>query len=256
MPDPRREAEHFDARAAAVAAEVLARPIGLPEHERTFLAHEDFVRAALAALGDVAGKRVLDLGGGGGSAAVVLAGRGARVLVADVSRASLKLARQQATKFGVGDRVAAAAGDGLRLPLRDGSADRILGIGVLHHLGEPAAAGREVRRVLAPGGRAAFAEPLAGNPFLALARRSLPYRKKHRTEGERPMTRADVRAFLDAAGGGTAEGFQLLSMVRRLLRNTGRSRLSVRALEALDRALFALCPPLRRWARYVVISVT
>ncbi len=254
MSDARREAEHFDARAAATAAEVLARPIGLEEHERTFLAHEDFVRRAIGALGDVAGLRVLDLGGGGGSAAVVLAGHGARVLVADVSRESLRLARAQAGKFGVAERVSAAAADGLRLPLRAGSVDRVLGLGVLHHLGDPAAAGREVRRVLAPGGRAAFAEPLAGNPLLALARRFLPYRKKHRTEGERPMTRADVRAFLDAAGGGTVESFQLLSMARRLLRNTGRPRLSIRVLEAVDRALFALCPPLRRWARYLVLT--
>ena len=131
----------------------------------------------------------------------------------------------------------------------------MLGLGVLHHLPDLAAAGREVRRVLAPGGQAAFAEPLAGNPFLGFARRFLPYRKKDRTPDERPLDRLGIATFLAAAGGGSVEAFDLLAGVRRLLRNTGHRRPLVRALEALDRALFAACPPLRRWARYVVLAV-
>ena len=248
-----REAAHFDA--ATDAAGVLARPITLADHVRFFLAPERFTKRAFEVLGECAGLRCADLGGGGGSAALVLAARGGRVTVCDVSGGALALARAQAAKFGVAERVGACRADALRLPVADGAFDRVLGLGILHHLGDPGAAGREVRRVLAPGGRAVFTEPLAGNPVLAVARACLPYRKKHRTRDERPLTRAAIDAFLRAAGGGAAEAFDLTAMVRRLFRNIGRPRRSIRALEAIDRALFMLCPPLRRWARYALIAI-
>jgi SAM-dependent methyltransferase len=49
--------------------------------------------------------------------------------------------------------------DGHRLPFRDGCADAIVGLDVIHHLASPAAFFREAGRVLTPGGRLAFVEP-------------------------------------------------------------------------------------------------
>ena len=51
--------------------------------------------------------------------------------------------------------------------------DAVWGNAILHHL-DLAKAGRELRRVLAPGGVAVFCEPWGGNPLLAFARRALP----------------------------------------------------------------------------------
>ena len=76
----------------------------------------------------------------------------------------------------------------------------------------------------------------------------LPYRKKHRSDDERPLTLAEITAFLAAAGGGNAEVFDLTAMVRRLLPNKGRPRPSIRLLERADRAIFRMLPPLKRWA--------
>jgi SAM-dependent methyltransferase len=49
--------------------------------------------------------------------------------------------------------------DGHVLPFRDGSADAIVGLDVVHHLASPAAFFRETARVLRPGGRLAVVEP-------------------------------------------------------------------------------------------------
>ena len=127
-----REAAHFDA--ATDAAGVLARPITLADHVRFFLAPERFTKRAFEVLGECAGLRCADLGGGGGSAALVLAARGGRVTVCDVSGGALALARAQAAKFGVAERVGACRADALRLPVADGAFDRVLGLGILHHV--------------------------------------------------------------------------------------------------------------------------
>jgi SAM-dependent methyltransferase len=58
----------------------------------------------LAELGDLSGKRVLDVGCGSGRYAVAAAGRGAEVLGIDLSPAMLGLARRRAQDRGVSDR--------------------------------------------------------------------------------------------------------------------------------------------------------
>ena len=51
------------------------------------------------------------------------------------------------------------AADAGRLPVRDGAAQAVLGLDVLHHLPDPAAFFSEAARVLGPGGRLALVEP-------------------------------------------------------------------------------------------------
>lgn len=51
------------------------------------------------------------------------------------------------------------AADASRLPLRDAAAGALLGLDVLHHLGDPFAFFAEAARVLAGGGRIALVEP-------------------------------------------------------------------------------------------------
>lgn len=50
-------------------------------------------------------------------------------------------------------------GDGLRLPVRSGRLQAVLGLDLVHHLARPAAFFSEVARVLGPGGRLAVVEP-------------------------------------------------------------------------------------------------
>jgi 2-polyprenyl-3-methyl-5-hydroxy-6-metoxy-1,4-benzoquinol methylase len=108
-------------------------------------------------LGDVAGKRVLEYGCGGGELAVRLARSGARVSTFDISYSSVEKARRLAESNGV--RIEAVEAAAERLPYADETFEVVVGRSVLHLL-DVERAPDELRRILRPGGKAVFSEPL------------------------------------------------------------------------------------------------
>lgn len=121
-------------------------------YERGFL---PLTRQAIPALLDAAavraGTRLLDLACGPGELADAAAQRGAQVTACNFSEAMLALAsrRHPALRFQRADAQA--------LPFADGGFDAVTMAFLLGHLAEPARALAEAHRVLAPGGRLAFA---------------------------------------------------------------------------------------------------
>ena len=105
----------------------------------------------LRELGDLAGRRVLDAGCGGGLVARELAAAGAEVVGVDRSLGSLGVARR-ATNGGFHP----AQGRLERLPFAAGSFDAVVAADVLEHLPDLPAAVAELARVLAPGGSFVF----------------------------------------------------------------------------------------------------
>lgn len=101
------------------------------------------------------GRRILDVGCGAGEAAIWA--DGAEYVGIDMAEAQLRQGR------GKPDRLLAAASV-LALPFPDGCFDRVVAVGMFHHLtaGEAPAAIREMARVLAPDGEIAVLEP---NPW-------------------------------------------------------------------------------------------
>jgi len=99
------------------------------------------------------GERVLDVGAGRGELARAATALGARVLALDSSLDAVALSRETlgASRGASGPLLACAT----RLPVGDGSLDVVLMTDVVEHLtpAELAAALREARRALAPGGR-------------------------------------------------------------------------------------------------------
>ena len=120
--------------------------------------------AMLALAGDVAGRRVLDVGCGSGPLFAALRDRGAIMTGFDSSAGMLELARRR-----LGDDADLQVADlGSPLPFSDGAFDDVVASLVLHYLEDWAAPLAELRRVLKPGGRliASVNHPLVGHPLV------------------------------------------------------------------------------------------
>lgn len=102
------------------------------------------------------GDAVLDVGCGPGILAVLAAEQvapGGSVTGVDVSEGMLEVAREKAARHGVGEAVSFELGDMHALPFPDGRFDAIACSYAMFFARSVTAVGRELWRVLAPGGR-------------------------------------------------------------------------------------------------------
>jgi SAM-dependent methyltransferase len=244
------ERHHHDEQARARRAHFSQHPEELLLDEDQYLDHETWLRPGIKLLGDVCGKCVLDYGCGHGMAAVLLAKRGAVVTAFDLSAWYVDEATARARANGMAERVRVLQASAEALPFADQSFDAVWGNAILHHL-DLDRAGAELARVLKPDGVAVFCEPWGENPLLEWARRRLPYPGKDRSRDERPLCKRDLiplrRHFRDVQ----FQPHQLLTMARRVW-----PKLPLQgALQRADEVLFARIPSLRRWCRYVVLTL-
>jgi SAM-dependent methyltransferase len=128
----------------------------------SFLGDLDFVwcpeglrEADARLLGEVRGKRVLELGAGAAAASRWLDGQGARAVAMDLSAGMLRHARVGALRSGV--RVPLVQADALALPFADSVFDIVCtAFGAVPFVADSAAVMREVARVVRPGGSWVF----------------------------------------------------------------------------------------------------
>ena len=180
----------------------------------SFLGDLDFVwcpegvrEADARLLGDVRGKRVLELGAGAAAGARWLRGQGAEVTALDLSAGMLRHARDAERRTGVS--VPLVQADALALPFADSVFDIVCtAFGAIPFVADSGAAMREVARVLRSGGSWVFSvthpmrwifwdEPdetglIARNsyfdrtPYVETDEHNVPiYIEQHRTLGDR-----------------------------------------------------------------------
>jgi SAM-dependent methyltransferase len=242
------EQEFHDQQAAERAESFRSGRAHLVFPDEAFLNHETWIRPAFDRLGPLGGKHALDYGCGHGMAAVVMARSGARVTAFDLSPGYVREAQERGAANGV--HVECITANGEELPFPDSTFDVVWGNAILHHL-DLAKAGRELKRIMKPGGIAVFCEPWGGNPLLAFARRQLPYPGKDRTPDELPLTNRDLLPLRSIFPVVDMEGFQLFGMIRRVWRNEKLCRF----LDSLDNKCLRAIPVLRNWCRYAVITL-
>jgi len=110
----------------------------------------EFARIFMEPAGDLAGKRVLDVGCGLGGKTVAYAEAGARVVGTDLLEANALQSRTYA--LGEGRAIEFFVADAAALPIRDGTFDTVVANDAMEHFSEPERALAEMGRALRPGG--------------------------------------------------------------------------------------------------------
>jgi ubiquinone/menaquinone biosynthesis C-methylase UbiE len=133
-------------------------------------------------LGDIEGKYLLDLGCGAGENSVYFAQRGARCVAADYSPGMVDVALKLAAANGV--TVEGCTVNAMAIAFPDNTFDIVYASNLLHHIPDPVLVLREIHRVLKPGGKICFWDPLRHNPVINVYRRMAT---QVRTEDETPL---------------------------------------------------------------------
>jgi SAM-dependent methyltransferase len=243
----RFEARHTPAARLVASEQEVARYLA-PSTDTVFP-----LEYAYALLGDVRGQVVVDFGCGSGENSLLLARRGAYVIGVDISESLVGLARRRLEINGLAGRAQFVVGSAHDLPLRDGTADVVLGIAILHHLNLDAAS-REVHRILKPGGRGIFKEPVRDSRLVRAVRRCIPYRAPDVSPFERPLTTPEVERFSGRFRSATIRAFSLPFV--NVIGAIPRLKRYLRAAHRLDGATLARIPALAPFSTIRVFELT
>lgn len=218
-------------------------------------------------LGDVSGLELLELGSGAGEGAVFFAKRGARVTATDLSPGMLEVVQRLAARHGTSvETVATSAEDLSAFP--DARFDIVYCANLMHHV-NIAKCVAEAHRVLKPGGRIAFWDPVEYNPVINVYRKMA---MNVRTIDEHPIRVHDLRLVRSTFADVKLRFFWLTSLaiflkfylVDRIHPSSDRYwklvvteeqsiRPIMKPLMAIDRILLTIFPPLGWWCWNVAV---
>ncbi len=198
-----------------------------------------------------AGKRVLEIGCADGQLSIVEQGFPRDVGTycgIDISDVAIGIARARADERGFKNcRFEAMNAEKLEFP--DGSFDLVFARGVIHHL-DVDHAFADASRVVAPGGKVLFYEPLGHNPLINAYRRSTP---EMRTVDERPLLESDLEMARKYFRDVSYKPYGLTTVCAVPLGGTPLGRPALKCFSLIDKLIFAV-PGLRRQAWYALIE--
>ncbi|HEU4552111.1 MAG TPA: class I SAM-dependent methyltransferase [Chitinophaga sp.] len=212
---------------------------------------EDYFRKML---GDVKGKKILDIGSGHGNTALNLAVKGAIVTSIDIAPKLIEGCkhRAQINKLDVDFRVMNAC----ELEFADNTFDIILGFRTIHHLPNLEQFYKEAQRCLKKGGFLLVVEPQKYNPFVEIGRRFIKNDEDSRTPTEHPIVPKDIRLLKRIFGNIEKREFEFLkagSLFFKLIRMNFLYKLAMKTFTVVDNVLWYI-PFLRPMYWQVVIK--
>jgi ubiquinone/menaquinone biosynthesis C-methylase UbiE len=242
-----RETEFHDELAHKQGSRVGIYEVGANRHA---------VERLQSLLGDLHGKKVLEFGCGQGWLTVDLARAGGEVHAFDISEESLNAARQYAAQEGVADKIHLKIDNAEALSYEENTFDVVAGGGILHHL-ELDAVFREIHRVLKPGGKAFFLEPLGHNPLINLYRKRTP---EKRTPDEHPLLVSELSMHTSRFSQVKGEYFYFLALLAFpfmvIMKSPFLFKKSLDILCKADDYFLRFFPPLRRycWSTIIILE--
>jgi SAM-dependent methyltransferase len=253
----RREREYYETYAGRTPVEDVGFDPVLSSERRPWNSYWDTYRTVTDLHGPTR-HRLLDVGTGEGVAAVRYAKVGYEVWGFDISEHNVRKARELAARHGLSDRTHFAVHAAETMPYDDASFDVVTGIDILHHVDIPRVT-EEVKRVLAPGGRAVFREwvevpvldPIRKTSVMrALFPRAMSF-DDHITFDEHPLTKDELTGILDAFPEHAIRRYGFLSRLRKIA-PAPRGDIPDQ-VEKLDRSLFRLLPWLRHFGGEILL---
>lgn len=226
-------------------------------------------RFILEHLGDVSGKTLLDLGCGAGENSVYFSLKGAHCTATDYSSGMVEKALKLAAANGV--QIEARTMNVMEIEFPDNTFDIVYAANLLHHLPDPVAALREMHRVLKPGGKACFWDPLRHNPVINVYRRMA---MDVRTKDERPLDIGIIKCVKSLFSETVYDSFWLATLWiflrfyliervdpnkerywKKIIAETSRLQPTYHRLEWLDR-LIKQAPFMKRFAWNIAVVAT
>lgn len=125
-------------------------------HSHSFLARR---RQTVELLGDLRGRRLLDVGCGSGALIELLADQDVSYDGVDASPDMVRWASRRIEELGMASRCRVQAGDAEALPYPAATFDAVAGMGLLEYFAHPQRVLTEVLRVAKPGARLVFTTP-------------------------------------------------------------------------------------------------
>jgi SAM-dependent methyltransferase len=219
----------------------------------------------LARMGDLRGKKLLDIGAGLGESSIYFALRGAQVTAIDISPMMIEKVVTLGKQYGV--EVEGRVSDGEELNVPSNQYDVIYLANTIHHLQNRSALFEQMLRALKPGGFFFSYDPIAYNPAINVYRRMAT---GVRTPDESPLKIADLKLARKYFSNVGHREFWLSTLVlfikyylkdrvhpnsdrywKRILRETPETLTWWAPLNALDRLLTRI--PGLRWLAWNVV---
>lgn len=194
-------------------------------------------------------EHICDFGCGSGEMACRLGLLGYRVTGIDVSPDLIEVARERAVLEGVSDRVHFIVADAAAAPVTEGVFDAVLAMSVVHHMPVQEALDA-LERLLCPGGRIAFLEPVAYSRILQWLRNKTPV-EKDVSPDERQLSADEIHLIKNRFIIEEKRHFYLTARLRRVLPNSWFHQIE-RVFSWLDQCLL-LIPGVSHFAGVIAI---